>query len=487
MSENQFPGRPPTYDEPPGGGRGLPPSGISPRQPRAGQPAPWPPAGAPGWPAGAAHGPARRPADLLDAKGRRIWRLPAMRVDYQHVLRGRGHTWWKPLVAIVFLAVTFLVAQILLGLLLVPTVLLLGDVEALSSAFLEVDFNNPWVMLLGLVSLAVLIPLSMAAVRLVFGVKAGYLSSVVGRFRWRWAAQVTAVVLPLWIVYLALTTAIGGAVTGEGFEIAPPEDWWRIVLMIVLLVPLQAAGEEYAFRGFVLQVVGSWFRSRWLALVVPGIVSVAVFALAHGSLDPVILLDLGAFAALAIYLTWRTGGLEAAVVVHTVNNVLVFLLSTAAGDLTQSLVGEETTMSWVTLGPSLLLDLAAAGLVTVLARRVEPQRSYEPQPLPPPAPRPVLAAPPPRGPAGHAPHRHWGPAQPWQAHPGAPHRHRGPAQPWQAHDRGVPVGDRRAGGDTARFPFPSAPDQTSRDSWESADPRDSREPRTEGKTRDRHE
>ena len=43
------------------------------------------------------------------------------------------------------------------------------------------------------------------------------------------------------------------------------------------------------------------------------VLSAATFSLAHGSLDPWILLDLAAFAVAAVLLTWRTGGLEAAV------------------------------------------------------------------------------------------------------------------------------------------------------------------------------
>ena len=39
---------------------------------------------------------------------------------------------------------------------------------------------------------------------------------------------------------------------------------------------------------------------------------------------------LGMFAIVAAWLTWRTGGLEAAISLHIVNNVLIFLLGSVA-------------------------------------------------------------------------------------------------------------------------------------------------------------
>jgi hypothetical protein len=38
------------------------------------------------------------------------------------------------------------------------------------------------------------------------------------------------------------------------------------------------------------------------------------------------LLDVGVFAVFAAWLTWRTGGLEAAIVAHVINNSAIFVL-----------------------------------------------------------------------------------------------------------------------------------------------------------------
>ena len=92
-------------------------------------------------------------------------------------------------------------------------------------------------------------------------------------------------------------------------------------LVILLLVPFQAAAEEYVFRGILMQSLGAWVRWAPLAIVLPTV----LFAFGH-IYDIWGLLDVAAFGLAAAWITWRTGGLEAGIVMHTVNNVVLFLL-----------------------------------------------------------------------------------------------------------------------------------------------------------------
>ena len=63
--------------------------------------------------------------------------------------------------------------------------------------------------------------------------------------------------------------------------------------MGILLTPLQSAGEEYLFRGWIMQNVGSYFARPLVGLVVSLTVSTALFAAAHLSPDPWVLGTLG--------------------------------------------------------------------------------------------------------------------------------------------------------------------------------------------------
>ncbi|MDF2498717.1 MAG: family intrarane metalloprotease protein, partial [Arthrobacter koreensis] len=51
-----------------------------------------------------------------------------------------------------------------------------------------------------------------------------------------------------------------------------------MLLVAVAVVPFQAAAEEYAFRGLLMQVIGSWLRHPAFAILLP----VPLFVLGHG-------------------------------------------------------------------------------------------------------------------------------------------------------------------------------------------------------------
>ena len=57
-----------------------------------------------------------------------------------------------------------------------------------------------------------------------------------------------------------------------------------------------------------------------------------LFSAAHGPQDLLTFLDRFAFGLAASAVVWLTGGLEAAIVLHAVNNVLVFVLAGALGE-----------------------------------------------------------------------------------------------------------------------------------------------------------
>ena len=105
------------------------------------------------------------------------------------------------------------------------------------------------------------------------------------------------------------------------------------------------------------------------ALAVTTVLSTAAFALAHGSLDPWILLELGSLAFFGCYLAWRTGGLEAVIVIHVINNILILVSGALLGGLAESYVdGTE------------IGEIACAGRVgalAVLTQPVEPGHSLQ--------------------------------------------------------------------------------------------------------------
>lgn len=250
--------------------------------------------------------------------------------------------------------------------------LIVGAIFDFPAMELIEQVSSPFGFALLAATLIVLIPISIFSIRIAFGTPAGYVSSVTGKFRLGWALRCAAVVSPVWIVLMVISY-FGGDFTG-----GRPAQWIILMIMVVTLIPFQAAGEEFAFRGFVQQVVGSWFANRWLALIVPGVLSVPLFAAAHGSFDAWILADLSTSAAAWVYLTWRTGGLEAGIAVHAVNNCFIMITSLAFGGFENGFVTEDTTGSWQSLAITVACNVLAIALIVWQARRVGLQRLFEP-------------------------------------------------------------------------------------------------------------
>ena len=99
-------------------------------------------------------------------------------------------------------------------------------------------------------------------------------------------------------------------------------------------------------------------------------------------------LDRFAFGLLASYLTWRTGGLEAAIAAHTANNVVVFVPAVLTGSLGASMLSSEAPWELVVLDVVVMLVVAA--VVAWLARRGRVQRVHDPARQP---GQPVLVGP----------------------------------------------------------------------------------------------
>ncbi|QUH02894.1 CPBP family intramembrane metalloprotease [Saccharopolyspora erythraea] len=177
----------------------------------------------------------------------------------------------------------------------------------------------------GLFSVALLIPWSMLIQRWLYGVRGASMHSVVSRFRLDVFGRALLFIGPVWLVNsVFLAVAMPGKQTYWSFA-----DLVGMVAVTLLLTPVQAAGEEYGFRGLVFRVAGSWGRGPRTALIIGVLTSSLVFMAVHLSTDPWLNLWYFTLGAGPAVITWRTGGIETGVVVHALNNTLSLLLATA--------------------------------------------------------------------------------------------------------------------------------------------------------------
>ncbi|MVA74990.1 CPBP family intramembrane metalloprotease [Auraticoccus sp. F435] len=251
--------------------------------------------------------------------------LPVGPTEYHHFLRTPRSAWWRGALAVVLTCVLFLVVQVVL---LVPLTL----VQALTGTELlrfqgTTMVLTPTLLAVTNVSIAAMIPISMLLQRSLFGQPARWLHSVHGRFRWRFAARLTAVLLPVWLVYAGLLIWLFPEAAGAGGAAPTLASTLLMLAVVVVSTPFQAAGEEYAARGLLARSFGSWFASPRLALIAALVGPNLLFMVAHGAGDWTLALYYLFFGLACTVLVWRTGGLEAAVVLHAVNNTTLFGLS----------------------------------------------------------------------------------------------------------------------------------------------------------------
>lgn len=288
-------------------------------------------------------------------------------------MRTRTWAWWRPLLGLLL---------VLVGYALLATVVLLVNMIGLAAAGTGIDelldpsimmsFTDPWSLLFLNLSLAVAIPCVWAAWAAVHGTRIGWSSSVLGRLRWRLIVPYTRMAL------LTLGLGIGASVlvsllfTDEEAGTGPSSTFVWLLIVVLLTTPVQSAAEEYLCRGYLSQAIAGWVRHPTVGAIVAGVLTALLFSSLHGEQDIVTFLDRFAFGLAASAVVWLTGGLEAAIVLHAVNNVIVFVLAGALGDEPAS-AAPPGGLGLAFLLLSLLAMGAYVALVARSRRRLRPE------------------------------------------------------------------------------------------------------------------
>jgi membrane protease YdiL (CAAX protease family) len=301
---------------------------------------------------------------------------------YLRAMRSRTWAWWRPVAGLVLLLTVYLVAAVAL--------VLVAVVTGVSPDLALLDLVDPATLLVTNISLILFIPCVWLAWAAAHGMRIGWSSSVRGRLRWRLLLPYT--LMALLTVGIGIGLSVGAvAVVGDSVTGPVPALGWLLVV-VFLTTPLQSAAEEYLFRGYLSQAIAAWSRSHPAGAVTAAVVTGAVFSMAHLPPDVWVFLDRFVFALAASATVWLTGGLEAAIVLHAVNNVLVFTLAGALGE------GVATAELPPGAGPIFVLITvgsmgAYVALVAASRKRLRPEvrtaaRDLRPPPLRPPGPPP---------------------------------------------------------------------------------------------------
>ena len=278
-------------------------------------------------------------------------------------MRSRDWAWWRPVLGLLLFGAIYLVANVLAAVVgLLGFVVVGADPGHLPDLAVQ-DLTDPRVLLFVNATLIVAIPCVWLAWAVAHGMSIGWSSSVRARLRRRLFLPFTLRALATLGVAIVLTLVLGLA-TGGDVVSGPVRSFGWLLLVVVLTTPLQSAAEEYVFRGYLSQAIAGWVRRPVVGAVLAALLTAALFSAAHGPPDVETFLDRFAVGLAASAVVWLTGGLEAAIVLHAVNNVLVFVLAGALGD------GGATADSsgGVGLVPLVLTVAGLAAYVLLVAR-----------------------------------------------------------------------------------------------------------------------
>ncbi|MBR8741740.1 CPBP family intramembrane glutamic endopeptidase [Nocardiopsis sp. MG754419] len=311
--------------------------------------------------------------------------------SYHRLAHTPLYRWWVPLLAVTVFAV--LLFFLWVGVMVVMTIVAIlgGSGLALDS----VRLGEVAGLAFGLASIALLTPLAFFVTRVVQWRRTGSLVSVTGRVRWRWLGGCLLIALALALLCALLVPLLPGAAAATAAVEAEPagtrggiQVLLAAMTVIVLLVPLQSAAEELTMRGLVMQLVGSLgssdgrsafsrvMRSPWPAILAGGTLFAALFGATHpGQLwttASLVVLGLG-----MAWVTWRTGGLEAAIGLHMVNSLFQFTRCVLEGRLSE--VGTGIVLgAGLPMGTdtplTLVVTTVQVGLYTFLVARVASRR-----------------------------------------------------------------------------------------------------------------
>lgn len=246
--------------------------------------------------------------------------LPTDGAEYPQILRTAGYQWWRSLGGVAFGLLLYLTLSIVVNQLVVALSWVVAGRGTAYAAYVTSAgaFERPSGMLGANLGIVTLIPIAWVLMAVVHRVRPRWLASVQPRFRWRYLLICLAVAVLALSVALVLSTL---ATKTPSFGVQ--RGFWGFLVVIVLTSPLQAAAEEIFFRGYLMQALGSLFDQPWVGVVVSSV----VFALFHGVQNLPLFVDRLAFGLLAAVLVWRTGGLEAGIAAHVVNNIFAFVIA----------------------------------------------------------------------------------------------------------------------------------------------------------------
>jgi membrane protease YdiL (CAAX protease family) len=252
-------------------------------------------------------------------------------VNHLESVTSKNSKWyWYLLVFVLSWAVSNTIGAIpLLVVMAVSSVKNGGDIWALSNIYAGTD--NNLLLACMMFAPACLLAAAVFLVRAFHGKTWTQVINGTGRIRWSRFFFGVAV----WGAISIVAFAVSYFVDGESLTFRFDAVKFTVLFLIsIVLIPVQTTSEEFIFRGYLMQGVASWTKSRWWAFVLPGI----LFGLMHGINPEIEEYGFWVMMSQYIFMGWMFGiitvlddGAELAMGMHAINNFIACTLLTYRG------------------------------------------------------------------------------------------------------------------------------------------------------------
>ncbi|MBP6455331.1 MAG: CPBP family intramembrane metalloprotease [Chitinophagaceae bacterium] len=191
-----------------------------------------------------------------------------------------------------------------------------------------------------------------------------------GRHYIRWKRFFSAFII--WFTIMSIMLLIDFLLHPTNFKFQfSASTFFTLLFLSAILIPLQTAYEEILFRGYLTQGIGRWFKNRYLAILIPGV----LFGLLHIA-NPEITAH-GFWLAMPQYVLFGLlfglisvldDGIELSMGAHAANNFFlsVFLTNASSALQTDALIIQSN----VNAGYDLMLFVIIAILFMYILARI---------------------------------------------------------------------------------------------------------------------
>jgi len=317
--------------------------------------------------------------------------LPTELKEHQSFFQVPARRWWWGLIALVSYACAYVVMLLVVSLI----------IYQLQPEW-NPDVTTPTSFLLNNLAISTDILLCPLIAWLFYRQGFGWFVSVVGRVRWRWLFIALGVFALGYAIEMLIEVVLAGPANYGFQELTPQPYTWFMIGTIILTTPLQSAAEEFQFRGLLSRLVAGIVPFRHVGLILSAVLTSLGFMTLHFADDHWLQLNYFCVGLMMWWLAYRTGGIEAPIAFHIVNNLFSEWMMPFT-DISGTFDRSEGTASWTVL-IYLAFQLLLVVLVDVVARRHGVVRLSAPAAEP-----PIVVKP-----------RHWITHETTEAQPAAP-------------------------------------------------------------------